>query len=267
MTGMDHETEHEQVLTLLRDWLDRSRVECAQLDDSDDSDDAIEPCEPVGMLQVVEQLTALRHDAKLLTKAVRGTEERHEATLLSLQAAIEQFRSVKADEEAAADRAARPLVEAIVELDEALVRCRAAIEQAKYRIVAETHAEFQATRERLETLYQAQPRWRRWLCRPWHQAAQAIYGADTLNSYHTIFDALLEGYGLIENRLRRAMQQDMIVRIPCLGEPADPNRMTVVEIVSDPTRRPGTVVEEVRPGYCWNGRVLRFAEVKAVGQP
>ena len=42
--------------------------------------------------------------------------------------------------------------------------------------------------------------------------------------------------------------------------------MTVVEVVRDPSRRPGTVVEEVRPGYCWDGRVLRFAEVKAVGE-
>jgi molecular chaperone GrpE len=47
---------------------------------------------------------------------------------------------------------------------------------------------------------------------------------------------------------------------------ADPHCMTVVEVVSDPSRRPGTVVEEVRPGYHWDGTVFRFAEVKAVGE-
>ena len=45
---------------------------------------------------------------------------------------------------------------------------------------------------------------------------------------------------------------------------ADPNLMTVVEVVNDPRRPPGLVIEEVRPGYCWKDKVLRFAEVRAV---
>ena len=89
----------------------------------------------------------------------------------------------------------------------------------------------------------------------------------TLLEIRRLFDALLEGYDLLQNRLHRTMHQQSIVRMQCLGEAADPNRMTVVEVVSDLSRRPGTVVEEVRPGYCWDGRVLRFAEVKAVGRP
>ena len=42
--------------------------------------------------------------------------------------------------------------------------------------------------------------------------------------------------------------------------------MTVLEVVSDPCREHGTVVEVVRPGYHWRGSVFRFAEVKAVGE-
>ena len=45
---------------------------------------------------------------------------------------------------------------------------------------------------------------------------------------------------------------------------ADPESMIVVEVVDDPNRPPGQVVEEVRRGYTWRGRVFRFAEVRAV---
>ncbi len=39
--------------------------------------------------------------------------------------------------------------------------------------------------------------------------------------------------------------------------------MTVVEVVEDPDRPPGHVVEEIRRGYTWQGRLLRYAEVRA----
>lgn len=266
---MDNMPDHEEILTRFRGWLDQTQCECDSLDENladGHNADGEGFDEPVGLYHLVEQFTALRHDMKLLTKATRGTEQRNEATLLSLQAAIEQFRSVQAKEEEAADKAARPLAETLVELDESLQRCRGVIEQAKYRVLHDVSTELKAGRDRLDELFRAQSWWRRLLCRPWHKAARELYSQHAADTYRNIFEALLEGYDLMENRLRRTMRQQSIVRIPCLGEQADPNRMTVVEIVADPTRRPGTVVEELRPGYCWNGRVLRFAEVKAAGE-
>ena len=260
---MDNWPDHEEILTRCQDWLRQTRSECDSLDEHASAEEG--PDEPVGLYQLVEQLTALRHDMKLLAKATRGTEERNEATLLSLQAAIEQFRGVESKEEEAADKAARPLAEALVELDESLVRCRSVIEQAKHRILEDVNAELKEGRDRLDELFRTQPWWRRLLCRPWHNAARELYSGHVTDTCRNLFDSLLEGYDLIGNRLRRTMEQRSIVRVQCLGEQADPNRMTVVEVVSDPTRRPGTVIEEVRPGYCWDGRVLRFAEVKAVG--
>ncbi len=261
---MDNWPDREETLTSFRDWLDQTRCECDSLDEYAADEEG--PDESVGLYHLVEQFTALRHDMKLLTKATRGTEQRNEATLLSLQAAIEQFRSVESKEEEAADKAARPLAEALVELAESLERCRGVIEGAKHRVLKDVHDEFKEGRDRLDELFRAQPWWRRILCRPWHKAARGLYSDHAADTYRNIFDSLLEGYDLIENRLRRTMVQRSIVRIACLGEQADPNRMNVVEVVGDPTRRPGTVIEEVRPGYCWDGRVLRFAEVKAVGE-
>ena len=39
--------------------------------------------------------------------------------------------------------------------------------------------------------------------------------------------------------------------------------MIVIEVVEDPDRPPGTVVKELRSGYTWKGRLLRYAEVQA----
>ena len=261
---MSNWPDHEEILTRCQDWLHQTRSECDSLDAQTAHEES--PDEPVGHYQLAEQFTALRHDTKLLTKVVRGAEERNEATLLSLQAAIEQFRGVQSKEEEAADKAARPLAEALIDVDESLARCRGVIEQAKRRVLEDVNTELRAGRDRLDELFRTQPWWRRLLCRPWHEAARGLLSDRAADAYRNIFDSLLEGYDLIENRLHREMQRQTIVRMQCLGKPADPNRMTVVEVVGDPPRRPGTVIEEMRPGYCWQGHVLRFAEVKAVAQ-
>jgi molecular chaperone GrpE len=63
------------------------------------------------------------------------------------------------------------------------------------------------------------------------------------------------------------MRTEQIHRIECVGQPVDPERMTVIEVVDDPDRAPGEVVAEVRRGYTWRGRVLRFAEVRGSRTP
>jgi molecular chaperone GrpE len=256
--------DHEAILSRFRDWLDATRAEAAALDECPAEDEPVG--EPVGLYQLAERLTALRHDVKLLAKATRSSEERNEATLLSMNAAIEQFRAVTPREEEAGQKAARPLVEALVELDESLVRGRSVIERARQRMLQEWHAQLAESRDRLDQLYRTQPWWRRALVRPWHEAAKDVYSDRWLETGRNIFDSLLEGYDLIQNRARRAMQEQSIVRMECVGKSADPHCMTVVEVVSDPAHPAGTVAEEVRPGYYWDGRVLRFAEVKAVGE-
>jgi len=203
---------------------------------------------------------------KLLTKASRGAEERNEATLVSMQAAIEQFRAVEVKEAEAADRSARPLVEAIIELDESLSRCRGVIETARNRALEETSSEMNELRQRLDELFATQSWWRRLLCRPWHDATKDLYSARAIETQRSIFDALLEGYSLIEKRLHRAMAEQSILRMDCVGKQADPHSMTVLETVSNASRPAGMVVEEVRTGYYWRGNVFRFAEVKAVGK-
>ena len=60
------------------------------------------------------------------------------------------------------------------------------------------------------------------------------------------------------------MAAEQVERIPCEGRPVDPERMTVLEVVDDAGPLPGSVVKELRRGYTWRGRVVRYAEVQAV---
>ena len=62
-------------------------------------------------------------------------------------------------------------------------------------------------------------------------------------------------------RVERALQQQGLEAIPAAGQPFDPERMEVVAVVADSGRPSGEVVEEVRRGYLWRGRVFRYAQV------
>ena len=79
-----------------------------------------------------------------------------------------------------------------------------------------------------------------------------------------VFDSLLEGYGLMQSRLARVLRENDIQRMECIGNLADPHCMSVVEVVEDDAHPPGWVLAEIRLGYYWQGKVFRFAEVKAV---
>ncbi len=74
---------------------------------------------------------------------------------------------------------------------------------------------------------------------------------------------MLEGYNFIQARLRRVLKAERIHTIDCLNRPVDPELMTVVEVVEEADRPPGVVVEQIRRGHTWQGRLLRYAEVRA----
>jgi molecular chaperone GrpE len=63
-------------------------------------------------------------------------------------------------------------------------------------------------------------------------------------------------------RVERALRQHGLEALHVVGQTFDPESMEVVEVVFDSGRPSGEVVEEVRRGYLWNGRVFRFAQVR-----
>ena len=221
----------------------------------------------VGFVRLIEEFTALRHELKLQTRSTRGLQDQAEAMLPALQQAIEQFRAVEPKEAQAAFAAGRPLAEALADLDEALDRGRAEIEKARRRFDDDHARAIEAELDALDALHARQSWLRRRIVRSYHQQVRALVRRPGSEPHRALFDALLEGYGLIQNRLGRTLKTEQIHRIECVGRPVDPERMNVIEVVDDPDHPPGEVVAEVRRGYIWRGRVLRFAEVRASRKP
>ena len=124
--------ELESTLDRFHEWLARARADAAS--SASEPKAQLDSCRPFGLVDLVEEFTALRQELKLQTKSARGLQEQTESLLTPLRQAIEHFRSVAPREEQAAWSAGKPIAEGLATLDEALDRCRGEIEKA--RIVA-----------------------------------------------------------------------------------------------------------------------------------
>lgn len=228
--------------------------------EDDDETAAVESLPEVGLLEVVETLTAMRHELKLQTKSSRGLESAVEQARQGLDVAIREFHSVRARETEAAKRAVLPVVEALAGLHEALVRGVHA-----FRVGQDQLAEALSRRlgETLQQQHDRAPAWRRWLSTGWLRETQRNCEEAARQTADEEIGRLREGYELMLQRLQRDMMQQGVQRVETVGRRVDPQLMTVVELVEDAQAEPETVVEELRPGYLYGDKVIRFAEVKA----
>jgi molecular chaperone GrpE len=258
--------DDETVLARFREWLRAARAEADGTGHGPEPPEAEAEGPEVGLYRLVEEFTALRHEVKLQTKSARVLQDQTEALLPALGQAIEQFRAVGPKEEQAVLSACRPLAEAMADLDEALDRGRAGVEKARARFETAEGEATEALSAELDALRARQPWHRRLWLGPYHDQVRALLTRRE-EPRPGLLDAMLEGYGLIQSRLRRAMDAEQIRRVESRGRLVDPERMTVVEVVDAPGVPPGHVVDELRRGYTWRGRVLRFAEVRASRLP
>lgn len=74
-------------------------------------------------------------------------------------------------------------------------------------------------------------------------------------------EARQEGMRMTLRRVDRLLSDQRIAAIETVGRPLDPRHATAVATVEDPSAADGIVVEEVRPGFLWQGELLRPAEV------
>lgn len=70
------------------------------------------------------------------------------------------------------------------------------------------------------------------------------------------------GFVAIHRRLNGILQMQGIVPFESLGNRFDPARHEAIGVMESSDVEPGTVVAEVRPGYCWHDEVLRPARVR-----
>lgn len=265
---MNHWPDEEEVIVRVRRWLAETRSESERAEEEGRGEARFTPpMADFDWLEVLAEFTALRHEVKLHTKSVRGLEEETSRALAGLEKAIAEFRSVEAKEAEAAQRTARPLVEAIVELHEAIERGAAAVRAALQRMDEAGRQTSQECAQRLGQL----PWWRRWLARwcvsrSFYAASLALWEAHA-QSTKEMFRALAEGYFLGALRIHRIMQEGKITRIETAGQPFDPHRMTAIEVTDSAEVPPGHVAGEIRPGYLWQDKVVRFAEVRVARCP
>jgi hypothetical protein len=210
---------------------------------------------------VVEALTAMRHELKLQTRNGRSLEEAVHSARQDLDVAMRQFQSVQAREEESARRAAQPLVDALVGLDESLERGMKALEITRHQLTEEAPAELGKA---LDVRFRRLTWWRRTMTRRWHARAQQFAVVAMAGATSAEFTRLTQGYQLIHSRLQQELQKHGVQRVVTVGQKVDPTCMTVVELDTNDQLPPETVVAELRPGYRWHQDVIRFAEVRAV---
>jgi molecular chaperone GrpE len=204
---------------------------------------AAPPPEPeagtVDLATLVGQFTALRHEVNLQTKAVRAQQEQNAETLRQLARAVNALEEQPAISAVPADDELRPLLQTLVETHDAVTRAA-----DELRRVSATAQEPPARPPWWVTLFGRRPASR----------DPAGLGA--------VATATAAGLAMSVQRVERALARHDLEPIPSVGRPFDPEWMEVVEAVPGAGKPSGEVLDEVRRGYAWHGRVFRYAQVR-----
>jgi molecular chaperone GrpE len=231
----------ESVLAEFRSWLQEAASRPNELLANG------QPAEtPIDLATLLAQFTALRHEVNLQTRATRGQQEQNTETLRQLSAALEALQSVKPSDSSAV---LRPLLKALVDVRDALALAEREVQRVG-----------QSIRPALDNLAAAPAAgslWKRWFARPEPDGNRAA-----AEQVRKLLDSVVTGYTMSLQRADRALQQQGLEAIPCVGQRFDPERMEVVEATADSGRPAGEVIEVARPGYLWNGTVFRYAQVR-----
>ncbi len=236
----------ERVLADFRGWL----LAEGQGTRGEGQDNADRPAPPVDLFALIGQFTALRHEVNLQTKAARAAVEQNAEVLRQLTAPPDE--GPEEDEEPApavdADELLRPAVKAVIDIADALALSHRQAEKLRQTATAVLNG----------GTIQAPPR-------PGFFArlfAGPPPAPPDLEIVRKLAAGVADGYALSLRRVERLLPTWDVEPIRCTDEVFDPDVMEAVEVVGDTGRPPGTVVEEVRPGYRWRGRLVRAAQVK-----
>jgi molecular chaperone GrpE len=226
---------------------------------------------------LLAQFVALRHEVNLQTKANRAQQEQTAAALEQLSRSLELLEQQPAPSEAdrqARDEALRALLKTLVDVHEALTRAEREVRRIRDEILATLEEKSSsALSNGGETELTASARPRKFFFSKWFggQRPATISGhqqpspqqlqPEPVDRIHALLDSILTGYTMSVQRIERSLAQAGLEPIPCVGQPFDPELMEVVAVAPDSGRAAGEVIEEVRPGYLWRGRVFRYAQV------
>ncbi len=257
----------EKILADFRAWLRAANTATPAAPDA----------ETIDLHTLLAQFTALRHEVHLQTRAARAQQEQAAEALRQLGETVAALRS---GESQARDDAIRPLVKTLLDTHDALTLAQREVQRVQETLLplleesATQSAEPQTTPQaapsflarlfgfdRMIMSHQARIADLERQLRQ-ERARQAAYTPQVAERARHMLASVVTGYTMSGQRIERALQQLELEPIPTVGQPFDPERMEVLEVVADSGLASGEVVGEVRRGYLWRGRVFRFAQVR-----
>jgi molecular chaperone GrpE len=252
------------------------------------------PPDFVDLQTLVGQFTALRQEVNLQTRAVRTQQEQNAETLRQNAALVQALEraDAKQNEQLDDNRAReqdsllRPLLKALVEIADSQILAIRELSRVVDKVdtlltapCAESGAEVVRTGNHLLPYPPAMGFWARLTGTAQlaeyqrqlaaqsantvsHDMSTSLIAEETISQIRGILNSALAGLQLGLQRMERVMVEYQLQPILSVGEAFDPERMEVVEVVSDSGRRTSEVIEELRRGYIWKGKVFRFAQVR-----
>jgi molecular chaperone GrpE len=246
---------------------------------------------PPDLHTLLSQMVALRQEINLGTKAMRAQQEQNAQTLAELGKAFEALKSLQEksvrDQLQAEEEIQRPLLKAMVETHDALALAHREVQRALVGTsgplvpalpgtsgpLVPTGAPFRlpwwarllGLDRQAGKLAADQQKHLEEVNRQTEQQQQARQAEAA--RLQQLLDSVLTGYSMSLQRLERTLAQHGVEAITCVGQPFDPETMEAVEVVTEPGREWTEVIQEVRRGYLWRGRVFRFAQVRVARPP
>jgi molecular chaperone GrpE len=273
----------EAVLADFRAWLEQAAALPAP--------GSLLEAEPIDLHTLLGGLLALRQEVNLQTRATRAQQETNSEALQQLQQALDSLRQARtAQRDAEREReeeTLRPLLKTLVDVHDALALAQHEVERSHEHVLAALTpitewaeaAAIEQAEDGSAALDERPSFWARLFgisiskaeeesapaarFNRWPRAnAEEIEGIQqSATRVQQLLGSILAGYTMSLQRLERTLEQSGLEPIHCIGHVFDPEQMEVVATVTDQGRAAGTVVEEVRRGYLWRGRVFRFAQV------
>jgi molecular chaperone GrpE len=254
----------ETILADFRAWLqDAKAMRCA------------EPAADFDVASVLQQFIALRQEVNLQTKASRANLEQNSQTIGMLQETVGTLerQQTQQEDEGGQDEIVRPLLKTLVDAYDALSLAEREVRRLLDSTPLPSGGERPAVTGTPPVIKLKIPHWARWIgldvsveaqlapLYAWRQTQQPAPDPSA-ERYRQSLDALLTGYRMSLQRIERTLEQQGLEVIACVGEPFDPETMEVAEVVRDQGRTSTEVIDELRRGYLWNGRLFRYAQVR-----
>jgi molecular chaperone GrpE len=227
---------------------------------------------------LLAQFTALRHEVHLQTRAARTGQEQGAEALRQLGEALSALQQnqlrARLSEDPAREEALRPLLKALVDVYDALALAEREVRRTQETLLPLLERIAAAPGPAPPAPAETPSLWTRLFGRrPTSTDQQSTpeatarrqsqpVAAEAAERVRQMLTSILTGYTMSLQRVERTLRQQELEPIPAVGQPFDPERMEVLEVVRDDTRPSGEVVGEVRRGYLWRGRVFRHAQVR-----